>query len=161
MTKPLPFRDKGEPTEPCPWPDEPIYIDSASASFAIKHGGALTRSLVEHAKERGYLDAEDGLEHQICVRCTWVDVGEHQHLRDDWHFDNAPMGWIYIDGHTPTQVKFATWGGRIEDVPLRTLFPYHEMEHRSPRAAEAGWRYFFRILHATRGSRNELVMHRD
>ena len=157
MSRPLPIMDKGTPTSPCPWPDEPVYIDAASYAFAIKHGGELTRKLANHAWERGYLKAERGYEAQICVRCTWVGVGEHQHLRDEWHFDNATHGWIYIDGVAPTEVKFDTWN-RVETVPLRTLFPYHGLEHRCPRASEAGWRYFFRILHARRGGRNERVL---
>ena len=147
-----PFYDKGTPTCPSPWPDEPIYIDCASPSFALKHGGELTRSLVYRCKERGYFEAETGLEPQVCVRATWQDVGEYQHHRDAWHFDNAKKGWIYIDGCNPTEVRFALWG-TSEFVPLRTLFPYHGLEHRCPRQTEAGWRYFFRVLHAKRGGR--------
>jgi hypothetical protein len=128
-----------------------VSIDCARASLAWRSGGALTRSLLEHAKDRGYLEAGKGLEAQVCVRCTWLDVGEYQHLRDEWHFDNAEKGWLYVDGVAPTQVIFQAFGNKVVTVPLATLFPYHGLEHRSPRAEEAGWRYFFRILHAKRG----------
>lgn len=150
MSRKLPYRDKGTPTYDSPWPDEPVYIAEADAAFAIKHGGALTRSLVEHAQERGYLDADPGWQAEICVRCTWVDAGEQQHVRDEWHKDNAEKGWIYIDGVAPTEVLFDTWG-TVQTVPLRTLFPYHGIEHRAPKTKVPGWRYFFRILHTDRG----------
>jgi hypothetical protein len=143
---------------PCPWPDEPLFINEGTPSFAIKHGGELTRSLVQHASERGYLDAGD-LDVYVCVRCSYLNVGEHQHIRDEWHFDQADQGWLYVDGVAPTEVKFAMWN-RTETVPLRTLFPYHGMEHRSPRTSEAGWRYFFRILHVAPGHRDQKVQTR-
>ncbi len=130
-----------------PWPDEPRSIESADPSFAIKHGGELTRKLVQHCIDRGY--TEGGVP-SFSIRCSYLEVGEHQHIRDDWHYDQTDKGWLYVDGVAPTEVEFALWRRRYP-VPLRTLFPYHGMLHRSPRTHEAGWRYFFRLLHVAPG----------
>ena len=148
VTANVPTYDKGTPQCPCPWPDEPVYIDAGDASFAIKHGGELTRSLVKRAEGRGYLSEP----YTICVRCTWVDAGEHQHVRAAWHYDQAPLGWLYHEGVAPTEVELEALGVKTQ-VPSGVLFPYHGLKHCSPRAAEGGWRYFFRILRDARSGR--------
>jgi len=149
------------------WPDEPTRIDKARASFVYTHGGAKSHDLLLYANEKGYLTPDHGLEVQVSVICDWVgayccpEAEDAWRTDDAWRVDVAPYSWIYVEGHDPEQVKFATFGQRIEEVPLGLFFPYHGMPHRTPRASESGWRYSMRIVHAPPGGLLNRVVYRN
>jgi hypothetical protein len=156
-----PFYDKGTPTCPSPWPDEPIFIDAASPSFVLKHGGELSRKLVQECKDNGWLGADLDFEPQVCVRCTWGDAGTQQHIRTDWHYDNAKIGYVYIAGESPTEVMFdRELPDEIVTIEPELFICHATTWHRCPPQKNAGWRYFFRCNTVVSGMRNQRVKHR-
>lgn len=133
-----------------PWPDEHIQLEYFTPEEVVKVGGELTRKLTAEARKEGYLDSPDGLYTLICVRCSFQAKGDFQHLRTDWHRDNAEKAWIWVDGPTPTEV-------RSGPVPTKQFVEYTGQEHRCPPQTEDGWRYFYRIMWCKRKPRNRKV----
>jgi hypothetical protein len=114
------------------------------AAAAYHHGGIYTQRLVDEAEDLGYLDPPHGIHLHIDVRCSFQEMGETQHARDAWHFDEAFLGWIWVEG--PGRTEMRKPNGAVRTVPAATWIPYHRVEHRAPPQERRGWRYFMRIL---------------
>jgi hypothetical protein len=129
----------------CPWPLEPHRIIGARTPLAAyQQGGPHTNEVLSIAEKRGYLTPPHGVCLHIDVRCSFQERETTQHYRDAWHFDEAWLGWIWVEGPGRTQMRKPN--GTERTIPEGEWVAYHGVEHRCPPQDKRGWRYFVRIL---------------
>ena len=128
-----------------PWPDEPYRIIGArTALAAYQHTGECATKVLKEAEALGYLSPPQGVHLHIDTRVSFQEAGETQHYREDWHKDEAYLGWIFVVGPGPTQLRDRF--GRLSEVPQGKWTAYHGVEHRCPPQPKRGWRFFIRVL---------------
>lgn len=141
----------------CPWQDEPLSLANCSVDFARDHGGRLTNALLDDCLFEGLLAPARGLHVFVCVRVSWVNAGTQQHYRPDWHYDKSKRGWMYVAGHTPTEIARDGGLGGTGFMPLGLIYEYTDQLHRAPVSTVSGWRYFLRVMHVSHPPKPRII----